>query len=398
VSFLHGPRGSCSKTVEGPLRGAVKNVCRVGFFVSKVAEDEPYFGFTVDGDNRYLLPDFTLTRNSGKTIMGLMSYARLGQPCLWVTHTGRLVRQARKRAEEFLGVETGIIGGGKEKLAHFTVGTVQTLIRRDLNKYKGKFGLVITDECHHVPAKTFIEVVSSFPARYRYGLTATPYREDGLGELMFQTMGPALCYLSKEELRQRGKLITPQVIRRPTSFTFPYNPTVKKYNYRALCDSLAANEARNNQIVTDVVVETTLDSSNICIILVGRIPHGQILYDKLEKIIPGVGFVHSKMTTKKSDLILDSFETGKIRVLVATYKMLAEGFDYQPSNKLFLTAPFKGRSLIEQACGRIERTFPGKTSATVFDYVDVNVGVLNRQAEVRLDVYETNAMPVMTIT
>lgn len=379
-------------------RSQVKNVCRSGFWIEKVDDNQPYYGFTVDGDHRYLLADFTLTRNSGKTIMGLMAYARLGQPCLWLTHTGRLVRQARVRARDFLGIDAGIIGKGKEELAHFTVGSIQTLMRRDLEKYRKLFGMVILDECHHAPAKTFLEVLSAFDAHYRYGLTATPYREDGLGELMFQAIGPALCYLDKGELRQRGQLMTPFVRRRPTNFYFPYNPTGgKKFNYKALCDALADDNERNNQIATDVIVESSLEDNNICIVLVGRIPHGEELYNKLSQVLPDVGFVHSRMSSKKSDEILDAFENGKLRILVATYRMLAEGFDYQPTNRLFLTAPYKGRSLIEQACGRIERTFPGKTNAVVFDYVDTRIGVLNRQAEVRLDVYEANAMPVATI-
>jgi len=335
---------------------------------------------------------------SGKTIMALMVYAALGQPCLWLTHTGRLLRQTRKRASEFLGIDTGIIGKGKEEIAHFTVGTVQTLIRRDLSNYKDKFGLIILDECHHAPARSFMEVVSAFNAHYRYGLTATPYREDGLGRLMFQALGPALCYLDKEVLRKNGQLVTPLVQRRPTEFKFPYNPAGgKRFGYAALCDALATDVKRNQQIATDVVVESSIDENNVCIVLVGRIPHGEELHQILDQILPGVGFVHSKMSNKKSDEILDAFETGKLRILIATYRMLAEGFDYQPSNRLFLTAPFKGRSLIEQACGRIERTFPGKTDAVVFDYVDQHVGVLNRQADVRLDVYEANNTPVVTI-
>lgn len=335
---------------------------------------------------------------SGKTVMGLEVYARLGQPCLWITHTGRLVRQTRKKAEEMLGIETGIIGKGKTQLEHFTVGMVQTLVRRDLSEYRKKFGLIIVDECHHVPASTFSKVVSALDARYRYGLTATPYRDDQLEKLMFHILGPELAYLDKETLRAAGKLMTPTIIRRPTAFSFPYNPRSRKHNYKALSDTLAGDKTRNCQISTDVLIESSLDKKNICIVLVGRIAHGQALFDLLDPILPGIGFVHSEMSFKKSDEILDNFEAGEVRVLIATYRMLAEGFDYQPANRLFLTAPYKGRTLIEQACGRIERTFPGKTDACVFDYVDKGVGVLNRQAEIRLDIYEANNTPVVTIT
>jgi superfamily II DNA or RNA helicase len=334
---------------------------------------------------------------AGKTLMALNMYERLGQPCLWVTHTQRLATQVSRRVEQFLGVETGLIGKGKEDVKHFTVGLVPTLVRRDLSKYKDHFGLIIVDEAHHVPASTFYKVISEFSAKYRYGVTATPYREDQLEKLIFSSLGPQLAYLDKEELRALGKLMTPQVVRRPTNYYFPYNPTSRKHNYAKLADDIATNFNRNQQIATDVIVESTLNDDNICIVLVGRIQHGEELLEMIAPVLPSTGFVHSKMTPKQRDAILDGFESGEFRVLIATYKMLAEGFDYQPSNRLFLTAPFKGRSLIEQAIGRIERAFPGKTSAIVYDYVDVKIGVLTRQAETRLDIYELNNNPVSTL-
>jgi len=334
---------------------------------------------------------------AGKTLMALEMYARLGQPCLWITHTKRLARQVAKRLKEFLGVEAGLIGSGKEDIKHFTIGLVPTLVRRDLSKYKDTFGLIIVDEAHHVPASTFLKVVSSFSARYRYGLTATPYREDKLEALLFNVVGPQRAYLDKDVLRELGKLVTPTVVRRPTNFYFPYNPTSRKHNYAALSDALAEDFRRNQQIATDVMVESTINDKNVCIVLVGRINHGEALRSMIEPVLPRTGFVHSKMTTTESDQILDDFENGKLKVLIATYKMLAEGFDYQPSNRMFLTAPFKGRSLIEQGIGRIERAFLGKTSAIVYDYVDHRVGVLNRQADTRLDTYEINNNPVTTL-
>ena len=209
---------------------------------------------------------------AGKTIMGLELYARLGQPCLWLTHTGRLARQTRSRAESFLGIETGIIGKGKEDIKHFTVGMVQTLVRRDLDELKGKFGLVIVDECHHVPASTFVQVVSAFNAHWLYGLTATPYRDDGLEELIFHCLGPQRSYLDKAILREMGKLMTPTVKRRPTRFAFPYNPASRKFGYPKLCKALIEDKQRNQQIISDVIVEYTRDSRRYCLELVSSTP------------------------------------------------------------------------------------------------------------------------------
>jgi len=336
----------------------------------------------------------------GKTICALSIYASLGQPCLWLTHTQRLAHQAAESASKFLGIESGIIGGGKEDIKHFTIGMIPTLAKKsekELEKYSKLFGTVIADECHHIPSTSSFKVLTSLAARNVYGVTATPYREDKLERLIFGAIGPQLAYIDKETLREMGKLMTPTIIRKHTDFYFPYNPTSKKHNYIKLVDAIANDYKRNQQIITDVIIESTSDENNVCIILVGRIPHGEILHEMLLPIIPEAGLVHSKLKKREVKEVLDNFGEGKLRVLIATYKMLAEGFDYQPTNRLFLTAPFNGRSLIEQACGRIERTYPGKKDALVFDYVDVRVGVLTRQAETRLDVYEMSNNPIRTI-
>ncbi len=332
----------------------------------------------------------------GKTIMGLELYAALGQPCIWLTHTRGLARQTADRLKFFTGEEAGLIGSGKDEVKHFTVGLIPTLIKRDLTKYVKEFGLVIVDECHHTPAESFFAVTNQFHARYRYGLTATPYRDDGLQAMMFHALGPASATLDRQTLRDMGKLMTPTVYRRRTKFTYPYNPASKKFGYKPMEKALGFDLDRNSKIIGDVLLEA-FTATNTCIILVGRVEHGELLYQAISNIYPSVGIVHSKMTPKKADQAMSDFSSGKFRILIATYRMLAEGFDYQPSNRLFLTAPFKGRSLIEQACGRIERVFEGKVDAIVYDYVDYNLGVLRNQSEMRLDVYEANNNPVVNL-
>lgn len=333
---------------------------------------------------------------AGKTIAALDMYLRLGQPCLWLTHTVGLAEQVAERLKEFSGEEAGFIGAGKVDIKHFTVGLIPTLCRRDLSEYKDLFGLIIVDEAHHVPASTFFNVTSSFNAHYRFGLTATPYRDDGLQDILFLTMGPIVTTISKQYLRDIGMLMTPTVIRRPTNFNFPYNPKIKKFNYKALEKALGADRERNEAISTDVIVESTVQN-NICIVLVGTIDHGEELMRILSEIIPETGLIHSKQKPKLRKEVRDSFGRGELSVLIATYKMLAEGFDYKPTNRLFLTAPFKSRILIEQACGRIERISEGKDDALVYDYVDSNLRVLRDQSEVRLDVYEASNNNIVTM-
>ena len=119
---------------------------------------------------------------SGKTIMGLELIARRGQPALILTHRKQIMDQWVDRIQSYLGIAKTHIGrtdGVKKSIGDkVTVAMMQSLARRkDLSDLRCKFGLVIIDECHHIPAKTFREVISAIDAKYCYGLTATPERK-----------------------------------------------------------------------------------------------------------------------------------------------------------------------------------------------------------------------------
>jgi superfamily II DNA or RNA helicase len=73
------------------------------------------------------------------------------------------------------------------------------------------------------------------------------------------------------------------------------------------------------------------------------------------------------------------YNDGEITVLVATYSLLGEGFDVPFLNRAFITSPFRAEAKAEQLIGRIQRTHPGKKDAIVYDYVDVDIGVVKNQ-------------------
>ena len=144
---------------------------------------------------------------SGKTVMALYLIAERKQPTLIIVHTKELLNQWIDRIEQFLGIpadEVGIIGAGKFTLGdRITVGMVQTLCKR-VDEVKGLFGHVIVDECHRCPSKTFSDVVTSFDAKYLLGLSATAYRRDGLGRVIYLYLGDKRHEVKKAELLDLG--------------------------------------------------------------------------------------------------------------------------------------------------------------------------------------------------
>lgn len=118
---------------------------------------------------------------SGKTVMALKIVDEKQQPALIVVHRKQLALQWMERIEAFLGIlqkDIGQIGQGKTKIGkQITVATMQSLAKADLQNLSDVFGLIIVDECHHIPAETFRNTIGKFNSRYLYGLTATLFRK-----------------------------------------------------------------------------------------------------------------------------------------------------------------------------------------------------------------------------
>jgi superfamily II DNA or RNA helicase len=322
---------------------------------------------------------------SGKTVITLAIIAARRQPCLIIVHSKELLNQWIERIEQFLGIpreEIGIIGDGKKRTGDkITIGIINSIypIAEQLREH---IGHLIVDECHRTPSRTFTEAVSSFDCRFMLGLSATPYRRDGLTKLIHWYLGRQVT-VNESDLTENDIIQNVEVIIRKTDFQTDYDASEE---YARMLSELTEDEGRNRLIVQDVIAEAS-NGGGVCLVLSDRKEHCRTLHDMLSKQGMNADVLTGEVSNGARRAIVERLNTGDVTVLVATGQLIGEGFDCKGLSTLFLTTPIKFDGRLTQYLGRILRAAPGKGKATVYDYVDVNVAVLKASARARKEVY-----------
>jgi superfamily II DNA or RNA helicase len=323
---------------------------------------------------------------SGKTQMGLQLIARVGQPALWITHTKELAEQTISRVVDCLGIprdEIGFIGDGKWTVGdRLTVALVQTLARRDLSDIVDRFGCVVVDEAHHLAARTFFDTVGQFAARYRYWLTATPERSDGLTDMITAVGGPIMYTVPSDSV----PTIRPVVQIIETAYTKQIDDFSKQIG------NLIGNRQRNELIVR-TIAETA--PGHFALVLSDRVEHVQVLCSMVRRALPDarVAILHGGLSKAERERIMQAAQNREIDILFAT-KLAKEGLDLPHLDRLYLTCPKRSAATLEQEIGRVMRPCDGKADAVVYDFWDSRNPVLLWQARQREKVYRRMGMTV----
>lgn len=274
-------------------------------------------------------------------------------------------KRGRKKERSIIGQ----IGAEKENLS----GIIDIAVMQSLyNKGKVKecvkdYGMVIVDECNHVSAFSFEQILKNINAKYVYGLTATPTRKDGHHPIIFMQCGP-IRFRDDAKKQAEKRPFEHYVIPRFTSLRTPLDKDENDLSIQELYAEIIANELRNQLIINDVF--KSYENGRNCIVITERTAHVELLAKELSKTIPDVMTLIGGMGAGKTREILkqiDDTPIDKQLTLVATGKYIGEGFDQPRLDTLFLAMPISWKGTLQQYAGRLHRLCENKNEVQIYD-------------------------------
>lgn len=330
---------------------------------------------------------------SGKTIIGLQLVACRSLPALILVHRKQLLDQWVERIQSFLGIAQTHIGqyyGVKKSIGkQVTVAMMQSLSRtKDWKDIRDTFGTVIVDECHHIPAKTFREVMDQLNPRFVYGLTATPKRKHNDQDLIFTYLGNIISEMPEQEQatlaptgtsENRESHTAPTIIIRTTELAMPFKFTTD--NFQLLAKIITFDTYRN-QLITKDITEQVANQRKV-LVLSERRDHLEVLNLYLKGMCETI-VVSGEDSASSRASKLAQIHAGHYQVILSTGQFFGEGLDIPTIDCLVLAFPFAFEGKLTQYIGRLRGNVENKV---IIDYHDEQITFLDKQFKQRQRIY-----------
>lgn len=331
----------------------------------------------------------------GKTVVAAYLIAQRKANTLVIVHRRQLLDQWIESLSRFLGLaltEIGQIGSGKKKPSGMIdVAMVQSLSKKGVvDDIVGQYGYLIVDECHHISAVRFEQVVRQSKARYLTGLSATVARKDGHHPIIFMQCGPVRFQVDDRK-QAKKRPFEHKVIIRPTNYRLPpYLQEVASPSIQEVYTLLVQDDERNRIIIEDVIA--AVEAGRSPVLLTERREHldllASLLSHHIQNVIVMAGGMGKKQRKQLSEQIAN-IPANQPRLIVATGRYLGEGFDDERLDTLFLALPISWRGTLTQYAGRLHRMNDAKREVIIYDYVDFKVPVLARMYARRRSGYKS---------
>jgi superfamily II DNA or RNA helicase len=322
----------------------------------------------------------------GKTVTAAAMIARRGVNTLVLVHRTELLKQWQERLQAFLDVGKGVvgtIGGGKAKpTGKIDIAVMQSVSRQnEVNPLVENYGQVIVDECHHVGAVSFDAILKQTKAKFVLGLTATPIRRDGQQPVIFMQCGPLRYTAAKPVGAPHDLEVLP--CSRLTRIDLSTDAGIQDV-FRHL-----ANDQNRTQAIA-AEVRDAFEQGRKVLVLTERTEHLDAIKAELDNLLRAPFVLHGRMSKKQRSALvaeLSALPPDEPRILLATGKLVGEGFDHPPLDTLVLAMPVSWKGTLQQYAGRLHREHASKTNVRIIDFVDTGHPALLRMWDKRQQGY-----------
>jgi superfamily II DNA or RNA helicase len=246
---------------------------------------------------------------------------------------------------------------------------------------RNAFGLVVADEVHHSGSAGHRRTLLSLNPLLYLGLSATPFRKDGLERSYFDIMGPPAAESRKE-------LLQPTVTLIPTPTMVTFSNKLPRHIMWSIILKRTHGSAERTALAVKHIAEDVA-AGRVVFVPTCRKAHAQAIVDGLSEVIDPdlITYSHGGITKKgEREQIYDSVRRREKRVLIAT-TVIDEAVSIDTLDCLHLISPSASPREVEQRIGRIRRPMPGKLDPLVRDYVDDGCGMLKGALGIRMKVY-----------
>ena len=258
------------------------------------------------------------------------------------------------------------------------IAVMQSLTRKgEINALVERYGQVIVDECHHVGAVSFDAILRHAKAKFVLGLTATPIRRDGQQPIIFMQCGPIRHTAAQSEDAPHDLAVTPRF--RSSLIDVPADAGIQDV-FRHL-----ANDPSRTAAVAEEVA-TAAQQGRKVLVLTERTEHVNAIAKALGELVQAPFVLHGRMSKKQRATVIE--QLSKLpreapRVLVATGKLVGEGFDHPALDTMVLAMPISWRGTLQQYAGRLHREHTTKSDVRIIDFVDAGHPALLRMWDKR---------------
>lgn len=305
----------------------------------------------------------------GKTLIGAKIFEQRAVKTLIIVNKNMLLDQWISRFVDYFGYkksDIGFLGKSQNRLnGNIDIATMQSL--NNIPELVENYTQVIVDECHHIPALTFEQIVKNFKGKYILGLSATPNRKDELDPILYQQLGN-ISYEYKKPKTHTNRLL---VIK--TEFTSSAD------NYATIINELVSNEDRNRQIVK--TIKENIDRK--ILLLSDRIEHLNLLENILKE--ENIDFVSVHGSQNKKEQVENMQKVKTSSLILATSSFFGEGIDFPHLNTIIFATPISFYGRLIQYLGRIGR---GNQECLAIDFLDSKNAMLNSTYKKRLEGYK----------